>query len=180
MIRGQDYSAGWAEESTIFRVSPAVEEPYARSRVRAGDLVMTIVGAGVGNTARIPDWLDGANLTQTTCRIAIDENCMIPDYAKLVLDSWIGRRSVSFYAKGAAQPGLNLEHVKAFLITCPPLAEQHQIAIHLEGAVNDFSELIRDNEVAKVLLQERRSALISAAVTGQIDVRGLVPEASAA
>jgi type I restriction enzyme S subunit len=33
---------------------------------------------------------------------------------------------------------------------------------------------------ALALLQERRSALISAAVTGQIDVRGLVPEASTA
>jgi type I restriction enzyme S subunit len=121
-----------------------------------------------------------AQTLRTTCRIAIDEKSVIPDYARLVLDSWIGRRCVGFYAKGAAQPGLNLEHVKAFLITCPPLAEQHQITTHLEGAINYFSELIRESEAAILLLKERRSALISAAVTGQIDVRGLVPEASAA
>jgi type I restriction enzyme S subunit len=40
--------------------------------------------------------------------------------------------------------------------------------------------LILEAHNAVSLLQERRSALISAAVTGQIDVRGLVPEASAA
>jgi len=41
------------------------------------------------------------------------------------------------------------------------------------------SEHLVTNVLIAVLLQERRSALISAAVTGQIDVRGLVPEASA-
>jgi type I restriction enzyme S subunit len=40
--------------------------------------------------------------------------------------------------------------------------------------------LIHQAQSAVSLLQERRSALISAAVTGQIDVRGLVPEAEAA
>jgi len=43
-----------------------------------------------------------------------------------------------------------------------------------------FDYLSSDAMVAIALPQERRAALISAAVPGQIDVRGLVPEASAA
>ena len=46
MVRGQDYSFGWASPETIFRVSDAIETPYKRSRLSAGDLLLTIVGAG--------------------------------------------------------------------------------------------------------------------------------------
>jgi restriction endonuclease S subunit len=64
MIRGQDYSFGWASPENIFRVSDAVEAPYKRSRLSTGDLVLTIVGAGVGNVAIVPDWLDESNITR--------------------------------------------------------------------------------------------------------------------
>jgi type I restriction enzyme S subunit len=65
-------------------------------------------------------------------------------------------------------------------IVVPPLEEQRQIISLLECAAGEANLLIVEAERSIVLLQERRSALISAAVTGQIDVRGLVPEASAA
>ena len=41
-------------------------------------------------------------------------------------------------------------------------------------SIAKFSALVAEAEAAIVLLQERRSALISAAVTGKIDVRGLI------
>jgi type I restriction enzyme S subunit len=176
MVRGQDYSNGWVSPDLIFRVSPTVEEPYSRSRLLPNDLVMTIVGAGIGNTAKVPDWLDGANLTQTTCRLAVDPGLMNADFIRLVLESHMGRHSVGFYAKGAAQPGLNLEHVKMFLVTCPPLEEQTEIVGRLEKGIRGLEGLMQESMAAAALLLERRSALISAAVTGQIDVRGLATE----
>ena len=178
MVRGQDYSNGWVSPDSIFRVSPTVEEPYSRSRLLPNDLVMTIVGAGIGNTAKVPDWLDGANLTQTTCRLAVDPGLMSADFTRLVLESHLGRHSVGFYAKGAAQPGLNLEHVKMFFVTCPPLEEQTEIVGRLEKDIGGLEGLMQESIAAAALLLERRSALISAAVTGQIDVRGLAPEAA--
>lgn len=62
----------------------------------------------------------------------------------------------------------------------PPLEEQLEIAIYIEEMTEKSDELISSARNLVSLLQERRSALISAAVTGQIDVRGLVPEAGAA
>jgi type I restriction enzyme S subunit len=127
MVRGQDYSTGWADPESIFTVSDEVEAPYSRARLAAGDIVMTIVGAGVGNIAVVPDWLDGANITQTTARIAIDPQKALPAFVTAVLQGPVGRRSVETYSKGAAQPGLNLEHVKLFPIPLPPTSEQRQI-----------------------------------------------------
>jgi type I restriction enzyme S subunit len=171
MVRGQDYSFGWAKPETIFKVSDAVEIPYRRARLMEGDLVITIVGAGVGNVEVVPSWLDGANITQTTARISVDTTKADPRFVSAVLKGPIGRRSVELYAKGAAQPGLNLEHVRIFPITVPPLSEQREIADYIDTEAKQFDALTAEAQRAIDLLQERRTALISAAVTGQIDVR---------
>ncbi len=63
-------------------------------------------------------------------------------------------------------------------ICIPPLEEQLEIAIYIEEMTEKSDHLISSARNLVSLLQERRSALISAAVTGQIDVRGLVPEAA--
>ena len=173
MVRGQDYSTGWSNPDSIFRVSDAIEVPYQRARLRSGDLVITIVGAGVGNIAVVPDWLDGANITQTTARIAVDPRKANPEFVAGVLQGPIGKRSVELYAKGAAQPGLNLEHVRIFPVTVPPIDEQRQIAAFIHRETSRLDALTAEAERGIELLQERRAALISAAVTGQIDVRGL-------
>jgi type I restriction enzyme S subunit len=54
--------------------------------------------------------------------------------------------------------------------------EQRLILTHLDASTARFEGLVAEAEAGVELLQERRSALISAAVTGKIDVRGLVPQ----
>lgn len=83
------------------------------------------------------------------------------------------RAEVSTTSTGAkvrhTSPGRMLS-VRALL---PPPDEQLQIAAFIETTMGDIDELQANSYSAISLLQERRSALISAAVTGQIDVRGL-------
>jgi type I restriction enzyme S subunit len=64
-------------------------------------------------------------------------------------------------------------------VAVPPLDEQVAIAVFLETESLKIATLIGESEHAVSLLNERRSALISAAVTGKIDVRGLVPQPEA-
>jgi type I restriction enzyme S subunit len=65
---------------------------------------------------------------------------------------------------------LPAEKLRRYRFAFPPIAEQREIASYLELTTKRFSELIKEAERATVLLQERRSALISAAVTGKLDV----------
>jgi type I restriction enzyme S subunit len=60
-----------------------------------------------------------------------------------------------------------------------PEQEQEQIASFLDAKTSKIDALVTEAEQAISLLQERRTALISAAVTGKIDVRGLVQQAAA-
>ncbi|SDU29332.1 restriction endonuclease subunit S [Gordonia westfalica] len=62
----------------------------------------------------------------------------------------------------------------AFRVPVPPIAEQRGIAAYLDDQTNKIDTLITESERLIELSKERRSALITAAVTGQIDVREMV------
>jgi type I restriction enzyme S subunit len=69
--------------------------------------------------------------------------------------------------------------VRELIVAVPPIQEQHEIVSVLEAFEAQQQQLVAEAEESTALLLERRAALITAAVTGQIDVRGLaVPEAS--
>jgi type I restriction enzyme S subunit len=75
---------------------------------------------------------------------------------------------------GVSVPHISGEQICCFLVPVPPLEEQRQICDFVEVEIAKIDALTREAEFATALLVERRSALISAAVTGKIDVRGLV------
>jgi type I restriction enzyme S subunit len=81
---------------------------------------------------------------------------------------------------GSTHNTIYMPDIFSFRAPLPSLIEQGEIVSNVRESLRrldgSFDDLLRSKE----LLQERRSALISAAVTGQIDVRGLVPEAVAA
>ena len=63
------------------------------------------------------------------------------------------------------------EKLREIPLPCPDPAAQHRIASHLDEQTARIDALIAETERFIELAQERRSALITAAVTGQIDVR---------
>ncbi len=87
---------------------------------------------------------------------------------------WLGEllrfMNLNQHSQSAAQPGISVELVENLKIPVPPVTEQVQIAAYMKKE-SDYIEAIRE-EVSKttVLLKERRAALITAAVTGQIPV----------
>ncbi len=77
------------------------------------------------------------------------------------------------YGRGGQQAALNCEVLRGVLVAVPPREEQDAIVREVDKAAERFDALIDEARRAIELLQERRAALITAAVTGQIDVRGL-------
>lgn len=73
--------------------------------------------------------------------------------------------------QGSGQPNLNTDIVKNISIAIPPISEIQSIVAEIKGQVEKFVCLIQKAEQQILLMQERRTALISAAVTGKIDVR---------
>lgn len=75
------------------------------------------------------------------------------------------------YTFGATIKTIGMSDVKSLVTPVPSMAEQLAIAEFLNLRLDESDRLIAEVKLALELLVERRSALISAAVTGQIDVR---------
>ena len=71
-----------------------------------------------------------------------------------------------------AMPKINRESLGTLRIPVPPLPEQHAVVAYLDRETARIDELTAKVEQAIELLGEYRTALITAAVTGQVDVRG--------
>jgi type I restriction enzyme S subunit len=73
--------------------------------------------------------------------------------------------------QGSGQPNLNTDIVKAITVPVPPDQEVEAIVESIKKSREQFNALVEKAKSGIELLQERRTALISAAVTGKIDVR---------
>jgi type I restriction enzyme S subunit len=89
-----------------------------------------------------------------------------------LLMSDAGRSQLSLASYGLKQ-GLGLDDLKSLMVTIPPIEVQRALVAHLDSEVFRLNSLKREIESAVSILQERRSALISAAVMGKIDTRAL-------
>ena len=72
---------------------------------------------------------------------------------------------------GGMHPHLNCGEVQFVKIPVPSIEEQRQIIEHISKQLHIFDTLIEKQLLAIELMQERRTALISSAVTGKIDLR---------
>ena len=169
IVKGGDVSPRRLRLDQLNRTTREIESAYARSRLRGGDLVYAIRGS-IGEVAMVPDELEGANLTQDAARVS---------YTATVHGLWLlyALKSVAVFAEleagalGATIRGVNIRDLKRASIPVPPLVEQRAIAVFLDRETAKIDALVAKVREAINRLKEFRTALISAAVTGKIDVR---------
>lgn len=106
---------------------------------------------------------------------AVLNSTLIPDYAYLLFSSDEVADELGLESKGSTMPNLNTETLGRCRLPIPPVNEQEAIIIRVKLISGSFEQLITEGKKAESLLKERRSALISAAVTGKIDVRDWQP-----
>jgi type I restriction enzyme S subunit len=97
---------------------------------------------------------------------------MIPEFLLLRLRSMTGE--LDRLTTGATLKTIGMPDVRTLMTPVPPLEEQKTIIAYVAEQTGQLDTLTTEAQRAIDLLQERRTALISAAVTGQIDVRGAV------
>ena len=170
IVKGGDVKPGRLRLSLLCKTTREIESNYARSRIKCGDLVYSIRGT-IGDVEIVPAEIAGANLTQDAARIA-PSNGIQNVWLKYVLEADQVFRQLEIGSLGAAVKGINIRDLKKALIPLPPTEERDAIANHLDAVLGKLDDLERLAAQQIVLLQEHRTALTSAAVTGKIDVRG--------
>ena len=169
IVKGGDVSPDRLRLDSLNRTTPEIEAAYVRSRLRGGDLVYAIRGS-IGEAAMVPDELTGANLTQDAARVAYTSGTHGP-WLLYALKSRAVFAQLEAGSLGATIRGINIRDLKRASIAVPPLAEQRNIAAFLDREAARLDALIAKVRDVIECLNELRTALISAAVTGKIDVR---------
>ncbi|MBO1022840.1 restriction endonuclease subunit S [Methylobacterium sp. SD274] len=113
----------------------------------------------------------------TTCEMAVSQHFIAwvcservnAEFLLLCLRSMAGE--LERLTAGATLKTIGMPDVRTLTVAIPDIAEQEAIVACVRRAAEQIDQLIREAEAASILLQERRAALISAAVTGKIDVR---------
>ena len=152
------------------RVAVNDDAEAARTKLADGDVVVCITGAKTGNVALCGVVPEDAYVNQHLCLIRPRPD-ILPDLLAIYLKSDAGQRHFAVAQYGLKQ-GMSLENIKETPVLVPPIHEQRQIVEIARSTSVSIGALITAARTAITLLQERRTALVSAAVTGQIDVRG--------
>ncbi|MEE2732507.1 MAG: restriction endonuclease subunit S [Pseudomonadota bacterium] len=175
IIKGGDVKPGRLRPDMLCRTTPEIEANYERSRLKEGDLVYSIRGT-IGDVEIVPQAIEGANLTQDAARIAPKDG-VDNRWLRYTMESTQIFSQLEIGSLGAAVKGINICDLKKAILPEPPSTEMTQIANFLDQVLEKM-DLLSEKANAQVnLLQERRTALISAAVTGKIDVRNWQPPA---
>lgn len=168
-IRTSDMSGDVLPRTGYQRTSHEIDATYQRSKVATGDVVVAI-RATVGKALPVPDYLAGANLTQGTAKVAPGEMLQGP-FLLAALQSGSSQQRFTALSKGATFREITLDSLRRFSIPVPPLREQTAIVAFLDAEKTGIDALIERIRQAIESLKELRTSLISAAVTGKIDVR---------
>ena len=157
------------EFATAKRVQVDNDAESVRTRLHEGDVVVCVTGAKTGNVAVCENIPHDAYVNQHVCLVRPNSE-ILPMFLGLVLKSKLGQSYFEVSQYGLKQ-GLSLENINEAPVTLPDMDEQRKIISYIDIETAKLAALTAQAEQAIELLQERRTALISAAVTGKIDVR---------
>jgi type I restriction enzyme S subunit len=138
----------------------------------SGDILFSKDGT-IGQTAIVPDDVDFV-VASSLIIIRADKEKTLPAFMDLLLQSSLVKEQVESFVKGAALRRLSIQNLEKVFGIFPTLSEQQIISDYIYAQLNRLDVLESKAVVQIQLLEERRTALISAAVTGKIDVRDWV------
>lgn len=148
-------------------VSEEHYQGYIKNRKpERGDILLTRVGAGIGEAATINKDLDFA-IYVSLGLVRPVRKFVFSDYVTLWLNSPEGRENSSRYTfgKGVSQGNLNLSLIRNFLVPLPPLAEQKRIV----AKVDELMTLVDKLEAQQAQTHELAERLMEAAVADVVE-----------
>ncbi|MEU9581979.1 restriction endonuclease subunit S [Streptomyces werraensis] len=171
LIRVSDLGRLDAELDRLPRIETDQAFEYRRTRIAAGDLLITVVGATIGRCDVAPPEVEGFNVSRAIARVQL-----IAGLSPWLMAAWVRGRQFRIQAAlatsgAAAQPALNMSDMAHFTVWLPESTKgRGLLAERVRAHEKAVTSLLSAVDAQLASLAERRQALITAAVTGQFDV----------
>ncbi len=166
MVRVSDVRDGRIEQSAIYRISKDLDHEFRRTKLRGGEVVVSIQGS-VGRVAVIPDDLAGANVSRTIAMIRLREP-RLAQWVKSALESPHIQQAIRDAMGGTTRDSLNLRDLRQIEIPIAPEPERSTVLRVLERA----TQLTRSSSThlasARGAVQRFREAVLAAACSGRL------------
>jgi type I restriction enzyme S subunit len=167
-LRSLNISGRAVDRSDLVFISPESNELLSKSKIRCGDVVVVRTGK-TGAAAVVPEDLDGANCIDLL--VIRRSPMLVSEYLWYLLNSRNAAAQIECFSEGAIQAHYNTSTLAELTVTVPPVEEQKAIVAWLDRKMAVLDAAIAKLRVQIAKFQEYRTALVSAAVTGKIDVR---------
>ena len=163
-------TTGELRESTIIKTrknvsSETIAAYPALRKYPVGSVVIAMYGATIGRLGI----LGIEATTNQACCVFSNSKIINNRYLFFWLQAY--KEEIIALSSGGGQPNINQEKVASLKISAPNFEEQAEITTYLDKVIDKYDAVEYLAEKQIHLLKERRTALISAAVTGKIDVR---------
>lgn len=173
LLRSQNIHFDGLRLDDVAYITDEIHNDMSGSKVLSGDVLLNITGASIGRCYFVDDKLGEANVNQHVCIIRPLKG-FITKFIYFLLCSNIGQIQIDLEQTGGGREGLNFEALSSFVIPAVNEEEQTAIVQHIETKRSRIDAIISKFKRQIELLKEYRTALISEAVTGKIDVRNQI------
>lgn len=147
----------------LHRTAPSIDENYARSRVRPGDVLISIKGT-IGRIGLVPPHYTG-NISRDLARVR-PGNGVVSEFLMHLLRSPLGQRTLELAQVGTTRAELSIAPLKRLKFVCPAENEQHIIA----QVLSDHDHVIERHERESEKLRQIKSGLMADLLTGRVRV----------
>lgn len=147
-----------------------VERQWNHFKLRPGDLLIS-ASASMGTVCEVNETTEGAIHYTGLIRLRGKRGIMTRSFVRSLVISSLFSTQIDLLKAGSTIQHFGPTHLSQIKIVSPPIAEQEEIAEFIDRETAKLDALIAEANQAVALLQERKSALISTAVSGKIDVR---------
>jgi type I restriction enzyme S subunit len=166
LIRAGDLDAGRVNTSSLRRIPLSVHHDYRRAQLAGGEILVTVVGAGIGETVIAQPECAGYNIARAVAKLPVRE------FSARYVHLWLSTSRALHWMKGdsreVARPTLNLEQLQTLPVPLPPLTEQDEIVRRVEQLFTFADQVEARFGKAQAHVDKLTQSLLAKAFRGEL------------
>ena len=167
IVRAQNVRMGYFVENANEAISEALSQQLERSALTKKCLLMTFIGAGIGDTCIFPA-LKRYHLAPNVAKIEPYSDRIDLKYALYYLMSDLGQLGVRGISKSTAQPSLSMAAIRHLEVALPPFAEQHRIVAEIEKWISLIDIIETGKDELQSTIKQAKNKILDLAIHGKL------------
>ena len=167
LVRVCDLVGGKVVWPDVRTIEIEVDREYSRSRIRNGDVLVTVVGT-IGRVALVSDAPDDVNIARAVARVRPNLAVVSGGFLCLALSASDVQQELLSESREVARKTLNLEQLREIAVPVPSLTEQAEIVRLVTSAFAEIDRLTAEASAARRLLDRLDQAVLAKAFRGEL------------